>query len=73
MSGRIKSPCKGCEERKEACWDTCEKYKKFSEAHRAQQKALTEWKEQTYRDRMGESQKRLGKELAKKRKPYEQI
>ena len=26
---RIKSPCKDCPERREACWGKCEKYKEF--------------------------------------------
>lgn len=36
----MKSPCKNCTDRHEACWSTCEKYIKAREDHRNAQAQL---------------------------------
>lgn len=37
---RIESPCKICNERKEACWDRCEKYKRYKQETQKQKDFL---------------------------------
>ena len=66
MWEKSKTPCKGCEERREACWDSCERYKAYKEADTAKKKALTEWVRESYRDRMDTEQKKFGREQARK-------
>lgn len=61
---RIESPCKGCEERKTACWDKCKKYALYKEETKKQKEFLnkaTNWAAEGY-----EAQKR--REKARRRK-----
>lgn len=46
------SPCKGCSERHEACHGHCEKYLEFAQRLREKNKALDQWKSETYKERM---------------------
>ena len=40
---RDKPPCKGCAERHEACWGTCEKYKEWKKMVDSANKARQEY------------------------------
>lgn len=62
---RIESPCKICNERKEACWDRCEKYKRYKQETQKQKDFLNgkiNYIAVSYEaDRVQEARKKYGK------------
>lgn len=47
-----KSPCKGCEDRHEACHGKCERYQEFTKRLREQNEKFDRWMNETYKERM---------------------